>query len=139
MRMAKGYMSYPEYQAVMADSNLRESRAVKLYLSKAKHYHTQCKLVQKVVAEHPNNLALQSEYRRLDESRVENVWLAVETAQAEKLQGWRYLEDGDDFVYTLLVKYQGDVAKYSWLEKTKVDYIEILTKEEQRQIKTGVM
>lgn len=129
------YMAYPEYQAVMADSGLEESRAVKVYLSKAKHCHQRRKLMRKAVTEHPRNVVLQTEYQHLDESRVENVWLAIETAQAEKLQGWHYLEDGDDFVYTLLVKYQGDVSQYSWLEKAQVDYIEILTKEEERQSK----
>lgn len=66
------------------------------------------------------------------------MWLAIETAEAEKLQGWRYLEDGSDFVNALLIKYEGKLEKCTHLEKLKTEYIEILEETQQKMIKNGV-
>lgn len=137
MPMADGYMTYPEYQAIMAENDWHESRAVKLYLNKAKQCHRRRLMVREAAEANPDNRALQVVYQELDDKRVENVWLAIETAQAEALQKWRYLEDGSKFVDALVQAYQGDTTQYSQLDKAKIDYIEILTKEEQRQIKNG--
>ncbi|WP_407885992.1 hypothetical protein [Levilactobacillus sp. N40-8-2] len=131
------YMNFHEYQKIMDSEGLRNSMAVKLYLTKAAHFYNQQKALQQAVGSHPHNLALSAELRRVDESRVENVWLAIETAKAEKLQGWQYLEDGSDYVNTLLVKYEGQMDRCSRLESLKTEYIEILEEMQQRQIKNG--
>lgn len=136
--MVDGYMSRSEYEEVMAAEGLVSSRAVKLYLLKANDFFRQQEQLKLAVAAHPNNVALAAGLKHADESRVENVWLAIETARAEKLQGWKYLEDGSDFVNTLLVKYKGDMTRCTHLEKLKTEYIEILEEEQQRQIKIKV-
>lgn len=132
------YMNFYDFQKVMKSENLESSQSVKLYLKKAAHYFNQQKVLQRAVVNHPNNVALEAELKHVDESRVENVWLAIETAKAEKLQAWKYLENGSDFVNTLLIKYEGDMTRCSHLEKLKTEYIEILEEMQQQQIKNGV-
>ncbi|QOX67339.1 hypothetical protein GNY08_07075 [Levilactobacillus brevis] len=136
--MVDGYMNNSDYKEVMTAEGLTSSRAVKLYLLKANGFFKQQELLKVAVAAHPNNVALMAGLKHADESRVENVWLAIETARAEKLQGWKYLEDGNDFVNTLLIKYEGDMTRCTHLEKLKTEYIEILEEEQQRQIKNEV-
>lgn len=89
----------------------------------------------KAVKAHPENRPLQAEYSHLDESRVEYVWLALDTAKEEFLQSWRYLEDGSDFISAMMVKYEGDLSRCNPLEKAKASYIEILEEMQQTQIK----
>lgn len=135
---ADQYMNFHEYQRVMNSEGLRSSQAVKIYLSKAAHYYNQQKVLQRAVVNHPNNVALGAELKHVDESRVENVWLAIETAKEEKRQGWLYLENGSDYVNTLLIKYEGHMDWCTRLEKIKTEYIEILEEVQQRQIRNGV-
>jgi len=122
----------------MQSENLRSSQAVKVYLTKAAHFYNQQKVLQRAVVNHPANITLEAEMRHVDESRVENVWLAIETAKEEKKQGWLYLENGNNYVNTLLIKYEGQMERCTRLEKVKTEYIEILEEVQQRQIKNGV-
>lgn len=132
------YLNFKEFKEIMAFEDFKMSQAVKVYLSKAVHYHKIQVSLKKAVVSHPHNLALAAELDKAIESRIENVWLAIETAEAEKLQGWRYLEDGSDFVNTLLIKYEGQLEKCTHLERLKTEYIEILEETQQKMIKNGV-
>lgn len=127
------YMSNKDFNAIMDENDWHMSRAVKMYLVKASHCFKQRKLLAKAVRVHPNNRVLQAEYRRLDERRVNYVWWALDTAKAEHLQGWQYLEDGSDFVSAMLIKYKGDLTRCSQVERIKSEYIELLEREYQLQ------
>lgn len=132
------YMNFHEFQRIMQSESLQSSQAVKVYLAKAAHFYNQQKVLQRAVMNHPNNVALEAELKHVDESRVENVWLAVETAKEEKKQGWLYLENGSDYVNALLIKYEGHMERCTRLEQVKTEYIEILEEVQQRQIRNGV-
>lgn len=131
------YMTNKDFAAIMDENGWRMSEAVKLYLVKASHCFKQHELMAKAVKAHPDNQPLQAEYRRLDEDRANYVWQALDTAKAEHTQGWRYLEDGSDFVSTMLIKYEGDLSQCTWLEQLKSEYIDILSEMRQNQIKKG--
>lgn len=128
-------MSSRQFKAIMSKNGWHMSQAVKIYLIKASHCFKQRKLMEATVKAHPENKVLRATYKRLDESRANYAWQALDTAKAESLQGWRYLEDGSDFVNALLIKYEGDLSKCTHLEKLKSEYIEILEEERQKQIK----
>ncbi|WP_334468966.1 hypothetical protein [Levilactobacillus sp. HBUAS67488] len=93
--------------------------------------------MKKAVHAHPTNRVLQAEYKRLDEERVKYVWWALDTAEAEHLQGWRYLEDGSDFVNAMLIKYEGDLSQRTQIERAQSEYIEVLEEAQQQLIKNG--
>lgn len=91
--------------------------------------------MEATVKANPENKVLRATYKRLDEYRANYAWQALDTAKAESLQGWRYLEDGSDFVNALLIKYEGDLSKCTHLEKLKSEYIEKC--KQQRILATG--
>ncbi|WP_158727614.1 hypothetical protein [Levilactobacillus enshiensis] len=136
--MTSEYMSNKDFKDIMADNDWKTSRAVTVYLVKASHCFKQRELMSKSLKLHPQNRVLRAEYKRLDEKRVEYVWSALDTAEAEFLQGWRYLEDGSDFVNAMLVKYKGDLTKCTRPEKLKSEYIELLERERRFQINNGL-
>lgn len=136
--MASEYMSNKDFKEIMASNGWNISQAVKVYLVKASHCFKQRELMEKSVKAHPSNKVLQAEYQRLDEKRVEYVWWALDTAKAEYLQNWRFLEDGSDFVNAMLIMYEGDLTKCTQLEKIKSEYIELLDRERQFQFENGL-
>lgn len=136
--MTAEYMSKQDFKDIMADNGWHMSRAVKVYLVKASHCFKQRELMTGSIKAHPDNRVLQAEYKRLDELRANYVWQALDTAEAEYLQGWRYLEDGSEFVNAMLVKYRGDLTQCTRTERLKSAYIELLERERQFQIKNGL-
>jgi hypothetical protein len=48
------------------------------------------------------------------------VWDAIAVAQEEKRQGWRYVEDGANFLAYLEVKYDGDLKQATEVEKLQI-------------------
>ncbi len=61
-----------------------------------------------------------------DKARSDCVEIALKTAEAEKNQGWGYLEMGQEYVNNLVMKYQGDLSQCTEIERKTIDYIESL-------------
>ena len=117
------YMDYNQFKAIMAENGYQKSKAVDVYLNKAMHYH---RLAQKIVAntrdkEPVVKLKMEKFIKKYDDARIEAVWDAINVAKLEKYQGWKFIEDGDEFILQLQIKYQGNMKQATEFEQKQVE------------------
>lgn len=117
------YMDYNQFKAIMAENGYQKSKAVDVYLNKAMHYN---KLAKRLVTntqdkEQVVKLKMEKFIKKYDDARVEAVWDAINVAKLEKIQGWRFIEDGDEFILQLQIKYQGNMKQATEFEKKQVE------------------
>lgn len=117
------YMDYNEFQAIMSENGYQKSKAVDVYLDKAMHYH---RLAQKIVTNTQDKepvvkLKMEKFIKKYDDARIEAVWDAINVAKLEKYQGWRFIEDGDEFILQLQIKYQGNMKQATEFEQKQVE------------------
>lgn len=130
------YMDYNQFKAIMAENGYQKSKAVDVYLNKAMHYN---KLAKRLVTntqdkEQVVKLKMEKFIKKYDDARVEAVWDAINVAKLEKYQGWRFIEDGDEFILQLQIKYQGNMKQATEFEQKQV---ELSTLFEQAYKETG--
>lgn len=132
------YMDSQEFQAIMDYENYTTTDAVKVYLNFAAYYKRLYMALKKNYQDREMDTDfLNEQLKRLDEQRMESVWQAIDTAKMEKDQGWRFLEDGEEYISMLLIKYQGDLSKLTRLEKLKVEFTENVDEQKRKQIKAN--
>lgn len=117
------YMDYNQFKAIMAENGYQKSKAVDVYLNKAMHYN---KLIKSIKAntqdkEQVVKLKMEKFIKKYDDARVEAVWDAINVAKLEKYQGWRFIEDGDEFILQLQIKYQGNMKQATEFEQKQVE------------------
>lgn len=117
------YMDYNQFKAIMAENGYQKSKAVDVYLNKAMHYN---KLIKSIKANIKNKepvvkLKIEKFVKKYNEARIEAVWDAINVAKLEKYQGWRFIEDGDEFILQLQIKYQGNMKQATEFEKKQVE------------------
>lgn len=117
------YMDYNQFKAIMAENGYQKSKAVDVYLNKAMHYH---RLAQKIVANTQDKqpivkAKIEKFIKMYNDKKIEAVWDAINVAKLEKYQGWRFIEDGDEFILQLQIKYQGNMKQATEFEKKQVE------------------
>ena len=117
------YMDYNQFKAIMSENGYQKSKAVDVYLNKAIRYH---RLAQKIVAntqdkEQVVKLKMEKFIKKYDDARVEAVWDAINVAKLEKYQGWKFIEDGEEFILQLQIKYQGNMKQATEFEQKQVE------------------
>ena len=117
------YMDYNQFKAIMAENGYQKSKAVDVYLNKAMHYN---KLIKSIKANTKDKepvvkLKMEKFVKKYDDARIEAVWDAINVAKLEKYQGWRFIEDGDEFILQLQIKYQGNMKQATEFEKKQVE------------------
>lgn len=117
------YMDYNQFKAIMAENGYQKSKAVDVYLNKAMHYN---KLAKRLVTntqdkEQVVKLKMEKFIKKYDDARVEAVWDAINVAKLEKYQGWKFIEDGDEFILQLQIKYQGNMKQATEFEQKQVE------------------
>ena len=117
------YMDYNQFKAIMAENGYQKSKAVDVYLNKAMHYN---KLAKRLVTntqdkEQVVRLKMEKFIKKYDDARIEAVWDAINVAKLEKYQGWRFIEDGDEFILQLQIKYQGNMKQATEFEQKQVE------------------
>ena len=117
------YMDYNQFKAIMAENGYQKSKAVDVYLNKAMHYH---RLAQKIVANTQDKqpivkAKIEKFIKMYNDKKIEAVWDAINVAKLEKYQGWRFIEDGEEFILQLQIKYQGKLKKATDFEKKQVE------------------
>lgn len=117
------YMDYNEFQAIMAENGYQKSKAVDVYLDKAMHYN---KLIKSIKANTKDKepivkLKMEKFIKKYDEARIEAVWDAINVAKLEKYQGWKFVEDGEEFILQLQIKYQGNMKQATEFEQKQVE------------------
>lgn len=127
------YMDYNEYKQLMEYSDYKESRAVKVYLSRAAHYSRMKKRAETINADHPSDL-MASYVDRYERLRVESVWKAIWIAEAEQKQQWRYIEEVSQFLADGEQLF-GGIEKFSEADQLKIELSELYKELEQEQQK----
>lgn len=127
------YMDYREYKQLMEYGDYEESRAVKVYLSRAAHYSRMKKRTETINADHPSDL-MKSYVDRYERLRVESVWKAIWIAEAEQKQQWRYIEDVNQFLADGEQLF-GGLEKFSEADQLKIELSELYKELEQEQQK----
>lgn len=116
-------MDYNQFKAIMAENGYQKSKAVDVYLNKAMHYNKLAKmLVTNTQDKEPVvKLKMEKFIKKYDDARIKAVWDAINVAKLEKYQGWRFIEDGDEFILQLQIKYQGNMKQATEFEKKQVE------------------
>ena len=117
------YMDYNEFKAIMAENGYQKSKAVDVYLNKAMHYN---KLAKRLVTNTQDKepvvrLKMEKFVKKYDNARIEAVWDAINVAKLEKYQAWKFIEDGDEFILQLQIKYQGNMKQATEFEQKQVE------------------
>ena len=117
------YMDYNEFQAIMLENSYQQSKAVEVYLNKASYY---TRLINRIVDNTADKqpivkVKMEKFIKMYNDKRVEAVWDAISVAELEKLQGWKFIEDGEEFILQLQIKYQGKLKETTEFEKKQVE------------------
>ena len=117
------YMDYNQFKAIMAENGYQKSKAVDVYLNKAMYYNKLIKSIKANIKDKEPVVRLKMEkfIKKYDDERVEAVWGAINVAELEKIQGWRFIEDGDEFILQLQIKYQGNMKQATEFEQKQVE------------------
>lgn len=106
-------MNYKEFKKLLRADDLEESALVRYYLTEA----GKCQKYAKGLSAHnaPKNV-IEKQLRK----KEEYIWFAFFTAVDEKEQGFRYVEDGEKVLPTLLQQIE-DIKENVYLRKKAVD------------------
>ena len=117
------YMNYNQFQSIMAENGYQKSKAVDVCLRKAMHYNKMIKSIKTNIKDKEPVVKAKMEkfIKMYNDKRIETVWDAIKVAELEKLQGWKFIEDGEGFVLQLQIKYQGNLKKATEFEKKQVE------------------
>lgn len=102
-------MNYKEFKKVLKEGQLEESQLVNFYLKEAGKCQKYAKGLQ---AHNAPKSAVEKQLKK----KEEYIWLAFFTAVDEKEQGWKYVEDGEAVLPTLLQQIE-DIKETTYLRK----------------------
>lgn len=127
-------MDYKMYQAIMAENNLVESQAVKLFLKRAAAFNKRKKIFIKQEQFDRNNGVLLEYIHKTELQRIQAVWDAIDCAEIEKRQGFYFIEQsgGDQFMAVMVTQYEGDLSHMTALEKATYKYFELIDEMRKR-------
>lgn len=126
----------PELKAVFHDQNVAVSQSVKACLERSAHYrrmYETCKAGADQVR--ISSDFIDKQLHELQDQRCQWIFMAMDIAQEEKQQGWRFIEDGDKYIAWLLLKYDGDPSQFTKLEQLEYDNAQWLDEMNRRQEK----
>lgn len=106
-------MNYKEFKELLKDGELEESQLVTFYLTEAGKCQKYAKGLQ---AHNAPKSAIEKQLKKKEEF----IWLAFFTAVDEKEQGFRYVEDGERVLPTLLQQIE-DIKENAYLRKKAAD------------------
>lgn len=127
-------MDYKMYQAIMAENNLVESQAVKLFVKRAAAFNNRKKIFMKQEQFDRNNGVLLEYIHKTELQRQKAVWDAIDCAEIEKRQGFYFIEQsgGDKFMAVMITQYEGDLSRMTALEKATYKYFELIDEMRKR-------
>nr|DAV65157.1 MAG TPA: hypothetical protein [Caudoviricetes sp.] len=130
------YMDYNEFQAIMLENSYQQSKAVEVYLNKASYYTRLIKRIVENTADKQPIVKVKMEkfIKMYNDKRIEAVWDAISVAELEKLQGWKFIEDGEEFILQLQIKYQGKLKEATEFEKKQVELATLYEQAHKKQL-----
>lgn len=115
------YMNQIQYNDIMKYECLKESIAVKAMLRQAMLHTNIIKKLELHAEAYPEQKeSFQKFIKEHDGKRISAVWKAITVAQEEKRQGWRFVEDGQQFLSYLETKYDNDLGKVTEVENLQI-------------------
>ncbi|MCR4913963.1 MAG: hypothetical protein K5983_09550 [Lactobacillus sp.] len=129
-------MDYNEFQAIMLENSYQQSKAVEVYLNKASYYTRLInRIVENTAYKQPIvRMKMEKFIKMYNDKRIEAVWDAISVAELEKLQGWKFIEDGEEFILQLQIKYQGKLKKATDFEKKQVELATLYEQAYKKQL-----
>ena len=117
------YMDYNQFKAIMSENGYQKSKAVDVYLNKAMHYNKLIKSIKANIKDKEPVVKLKMEkfIKMYNDKRIKAVWDAINVAKLEKYQGWKFIEDGEEFILQLQIKYQGNMKQAREFEQKQVE------------------
>ena len=117
------YMDYNQFKAIMSENGYQKSKAVDVYLNKAMHYNKLIKSIKANIKDKEPVVKLKMEkfIKMYNDKRIKAVWDAINVAKLEKYQGWKFIEDGEEFILQLQIKYQGNMKQATEFEQKQVE------------------
>lgn len=112
----------------MAENGYSSSAAVMTSITKAMKYQNIINALRK-----EDNPKLAPFIKHYDEKRVAAVLDALRTAEIEHTQGWKFVEDGEAFILSLQVKYEGNLKLMTDEEKMQLELTTLYDKLSQKQ------
>lgn len=117
------YMDYNQFKVIMAENGYQKSKAVDVYLNKASYY---TRLIKRIVENTSDKqpivkAKIEKFIKMYNDKRIKAVWDAISVAELEKYQGWKFIEDGDEFILQLQIKYQGNMKQATEFEQKQVE------------------
>lgn len=130
------YMDYNEFQEIMLENSYQQSKAVEVYLNKASYY---TRLINRIVENTADKqpivkVKMEKFIKMYNDKRIEAVWDAISVAELEKLQGWKFIEDGEEFILQLQIKYQGKLKEATDFEKKQVELATLYEQAYKKQL-----
>lgn len=114
-------MNQIQYNDIMKYECLKESIAVKAMLRQAMLHTNIIKKLELHAEAYPEQKeSFQKFIKEHDGKRISAVWKAITVAQEEKRQGWRFVEDGQQFLSYLETKYDNDLGKVTEVENLQI-------------------
>lgn len=115
------YMNQIQYNDIMKYECLKESIAVKAMLRQAMLHTNIIKKLELHAEAYPEQKeSFRKFIKEHDGKRISAVWKAITVAQEEKRQGWRFVEDGPQFLSYLETKYDNDLSKATEVENLQI-------------------
>lgn len=102
-------MNYKEFKEISKAEGLEESELVKFYLKEAGKCQ---KYAKKLIAHNAPQSVIDKQLKKKEEF----IWYAFFTAEDEKKQGFRFVEDGEAVLPTLLQQIE-DIKENAYLRK----------------------
>lgn len=129
------------FDKIMKENNYQKSKAVEVHLKIAKHYAAIVNSLVKNLKDQPESTQakLYIFINQNNDKRIEKMWDAIDTAKLEKMQGWKFVEDGETFIYYLQVKYKGNLRKVSHEESMQIDLITWYDQAYRKQVSEGIL
>ena len=114
-------MNQIQYNDIMKYECLKESIAVKAMLKQAMLHTNIIKKLELHADAHPEQKEnIQKFIKEHHDKRIAAVWKAITVAGEEKKQGWRFVEDGPQFLSYLETKYDNDLSKVTEVENLQI-------------------
>lgn len=109
-----------EFTRLLDTHDLKVSQAVKVHLASACRYQNLLRGLKKVRGSDDPNSFLGQKISQLEAEKANEIMAALYIAWAEQKQAWRFIEDCEEFLQLLKVKYQGNLDTLTQLESCQL-------------------
>lgn len=121
-------MDYHEYQKIMNENGYVESDAVRVFLKRAEAFKKRKDIFMLHEDKNGTSELLEAYIRKTELQRIKAVWNAIDCAELEKRQGFKFdvNDGGDEFIKIMEMQYKGDISRMTKIEKLTYKYTKLI-------------